>query len=64
MLTNCTEYYTGMSGNIFKECVRNHKYDFNNINQKSSTTLSKHIWNLKETKKPYDLLWSIVKGEH
>ena len=22
MLANCTEYYIGMTGNIFKECVR------------------------------------------
>ena len=58
---NNTEYYTGITGNNFKQRVNKHNSDFRNINQKHSTTLSKHIWDLKDSNTDYTLSWEIVE---
>ena len=57
---NNTEYYTGMTGNTFKERVNKHNSDFRNTNSKHSTTLSTHIWDLNGRNIDYDLDWSLV----
>ena len=59
---NKTEYYTGITGNSFKERLNHHNSDFRNKKQRNSTTLSNHIWELKETSTPYDLSWSIIES--
>ena len=58
---NKSEYYTGIAGNSFKERVNHHNYDFRHRSQKSSTTLSNHIWDLKENGTHYDLTWNLVE---
>ena len=53
--------YIGMTEHNFKTQFRNHKMSFENPNYRSSTTLSKYIWNLKEDETNYKIKWSIVK---
>ena len=58
---NKTEYYTGITGNTFKERVTSHFSDFRHIEQRHFTTLSNHIWTLKENNVDYDLVWNLVE---
>ena len=37
-----------------------HKSSFNNENKSKSTTLSSHIWKLKEQKSNYSIKWEIL----
>ena len=53
--------YIGMSKYNFKTRFRNHKKSFENPKYRSSTTLSKYIWDLKEEETNYEIKWSIVK---
>ena len=41
--------------------VNHHNYDFRHRSQKQSTTLSNHIWDLKESGENYDLTWNLVE---
>ena len=59
---NKTEYYTGLAGNSFKERVNKHNSDLRNSNKRFSTTLSKHVWELKDGGTNYNLQWSIVQN--
>ena len=61
-MNNNTEYYTGLAGNSFKERFNKHKHDLRNSNQRNSTTLSNHIWNLKDSGTDFTLSWSIVQN--
>ena len=58
---NKIEYYTGITGNTFKERVTSHFSDFRHIEQRHSTTLSNHIWTLKENNVDYNLVWNLVE---
>ena len=53
--------YIGLTEPPFKTRYGNHLYSFRNENRKTSTELSKYIWELKESKTPYNIAWSIVK---
>ena len=53
--------YIGMTEHNLKTRFRNHKMSFENPNYRSSTTLSKYIWDLKEEETNYEIKWSIVK---
>ena len=44
--------YLGAAANSFKERYRNHTLSFNNKKYEFSTSLSKHVWNLKSNNKP------------
>ena len=57
---NTTEHYTGLTGDTFKKRWYKHNTTFNNIGERNKTTLSAHIWNLKEKGKPYDIKWDIM----
>ena len=57
---NSTEHYTGLTGDTFKKRWYKHNTTFNNISERNKTTLSDHIWNLKEQGKPYEIKWDIV----
>ena len=59
---NKTEFYTGMAGNHFKERVTHHNFDIRHSKQRDSTTLSKHIWDLKDSGTSYDLTWNLVEN--
>ena len=52
--------YIGMTEHNFKARFRNHKILFENPNYRSSTTLSKYIWDLKEEKTNYEIKWSML----
>ena len=52
--------YIGQSANAFKERFSNHIMSFSNQKYETSTHLSKHVWNLKRQKIPFDISWSIV----
>ena len=53
--------YIGMTENEFKTRYRNHKSSFNNVEHAGSTTLSKFIWELKESDIAYAIEWKILK---
>ena len=55
-----TEYYTGIAGNNFKERVNKHKYNIRTASQRHNTTLTNHIWELKDKGEDYDLTWSLI----
>ena len=44
-----------------KERYRNHIKDFNNSKYRNSTEVTKHIWQLKENNKDFEMDWKIVK---
>ena len=52
--------YIGLSANTFKERFNNHNQTFKHIKYEHSTTLSKHIWSLKNQNKAYTISWSII----
>ena len=54
------ETYTGMTSTEFKDRFRNDKQSFDKENKKSQTTLSQHIWKLKEQNVNFDLSWKFI----
>ena len=57
---NRVETYVGLTAGELKTRYQKHKADFNNTSDKNATTLSTHIWNLKEANTPYDVKFEIV----
>ena len=55
-----TNTYTGLTGSTFKERFYGHTSSFKNRDDGHSTTLSSHIWNLKESGMKYELKWRII----
>ena len=53
--------YIGMTSNTFKERYRNHLKSFKHPQYSSETELSKHVWNLKNDGKKFEIKWSIVR---
>ena len=51
--------YTGLTGGFFKNRYYGHRQSFNNRELENSTTLSAHIWELKDRNEPYEIKWSI-----
>ena len=52
--------YIGLTEGTFKQRCMQHKLSFRNRKYGDSTELSKHIWSLKDSKKDYDIKWSII----
>ena len=50
-----------MTASTFKERYRNHVKSFQNKKYSNETELSKHIWDLKEKNKDFNITWSILK---
>ncbi len=50
-----------MTSNTFKERYRNHLKSFKHPQYSSETELSKHVWNLKNDGKKFEIKWSIVR---
>lgn len=63
MLIQWIKGYFGLTKNLFKERVSSHKTTFRYPTYKSSTTLSRKVWELKEATPPinFTLKFSIVK---
>ena len=57
--TTKEEYYTGITINTAKKRITGHNGNINNKEQKG-TTLSAHIWELKDKGIPHKLDWSIL----
>ena len=51
--------YTGLTRNTFKKRHTAHNFSFNNRG-KNSTTLSTHLWNLKDDNKNFEISWKII----
>ena len=52
--------YTGLTRNTFKRRFDSHTYSFNHRDQ-NSTTLSSHLWKLKDEGTKFDIDWKIVE---
>ena len=57
--TSCS--YIGLAATSFKERYNNHISSFKNYSQKEKTTLSKHVWELKERGANFSIKWFIIK---
>ena len=55
-----TKEYIGLTGNSFKERFTGHKASFTHRNQAHKTTLSSHIWELKDKDIPFTQHWDII----
>ena len=53
--------YVGMAESEFKTRFYNHTLSFKNKDYANKTALSKFIWDLKKTKRDYEIKWSILK---
>ena len=49
-----------MTSNEFKDRYRNHTKSFRHLTYSQETTLSLHIWSLKEKNIDYDIHWKII----
>ena len=56
-----TESYVGLPTN-FKERYRNDNVSFRHTSKRNETELSKHIWTLKDAKKPFKIKWKVLKS--
>ena len=54
------ETYTGLTSTTFKKRFYKHNDSFNKRDLEHSTTLSTHIWKLKDQGINYDIKWSII----
>ena len=54
------ETYTGMTSTQFKDRYKNHQQTFDYKAKKSQTTLSQHIWQLKNQQIDFDVSWKII----
>ena len=52
--------YTGLTSNTFKRRYYSHRHSFEKRKSEHSTTLSSHIWNMKDKNENFDIKWSIV----
>ena len=55
-----TESYTGVTKNTFKQRYYGHSSSFRNREQEFSTTLSAHIWRLKDQEQDFDIRWQVI----
>ena len=55
-----TEFYTGLTGDAIKSRISGHTTTFKYERYEKSTTLSGHIWKLKNENKSIDLKWSLL----
>lgn len=55
-----SESYVGLATN-FKDHYRNHTASFRHESKRNETELSKHIWTLQDTNKPFSIKWRIIK---
>ena len=57
---NNSSTYTGLTSNTFKKRYYAHRSTFENEDHENPTTLSSHIWDLKNKNKNYNIKWSII----
>ena len=54
------ETYTGLTATQFKARYRNHLILFRHEERRNETELSKHLWQLKEANKEFNITWKIL----
>ena len=54
------ETYTGLTSATFKRRHYGHKHRFKNRDSGGATTLSTHVWELKDEKKTFDIKWNVI----
>ena len=59
--TSAQETYIGLTANSIKDRITKHKTSFKYKKYKNKTTLSQHIWGLKEQKLKYSIKWEIME---
>ena len=57
---NSEESYVGLASTTFKLRLGNHKKSFNHKTYRSDSSLSNHIWDIKEKGGEYDLEWRLI----
>jgi len=55
-----TETYVGLTSNEFKTRLSNHKSTFRHEGKRLATELSKHVWDLKDQNKEFEIKWKIL----
>ena len=55
-----TETYVGLTATEFKRRWRNHQMSFRHDSKRNDTELSKHLWQLKDQKKDFQISWKIL----
>ena len=55
-----TETYTGVTKNTFKQRYYGHSSSFKNRENEFSTTLSTHIWKMKDRDEEFDVNWQVI----
>ena len=58
---NNTETYTGLTKNSFKDRYYAHSSSFRKRKKEHETTLSTHIWKLKDQGLNFDISWSVIE---
>ena len=56
--------YIGMTEHDFKTRYRNHNLSFSNRTYSGSSTLSKFVWELKDSNTEFSIDWAIFKHEN
>ena len=54
------ESYIGLTANTFKQRLYGHNQSFKSKIKKGETTLSQHIWELKDNKKEFKIKYNII----
>ena len=57
---NKVETYTGLTSRTFKKRYYGHSHSFRERDSEHSTTLSTHIWKLKDKNQNFDVKWEVV----
>ena len=60
MNTNHVETYVGLSSQTFKARLAGHTKSFKHRRYSSDTTLSAHVWKLRDEGVPFQLTWRII----
>ena len=55
-----TETYVGLTATEFKTRWRNHQMSFRHDSKRNDTELSKHLWQLNDQKKDFQISWRIL----
>ena len=55
------ETYTGLTGRRFRDRWKEHERNFEKPNQRNETSLSLHVWELKDRGIDYDISWKILE---
>ena len=57
---NQTKFYIGSTGLSFKDRYTKHRYSFKHEKHGNATTLSQHIWKLKNNNFDFKIYWEIL----